>query len=363
MAKHLWKVALGGMLLAGPLLCVGTIGAGAAILTSTTTVTATPSSTTATAPVALKATVAAELVGGLLVTPAGSVTFSATAGDTTITLGSAKLSACLLSLLKCTATLTTSDIPTGTATVTASYPGDSLTGPSQGTVQVEVTTPPGIDPDSVVTNCDTSSTCNAPTVSATDGSAVLQVQGQTVSESDPGYQIGENLLSGTILDFSNEAGTSPCNSSLTGALGDVYEDSAGSPKVITYTLLGQAANQAWLATSGPSAEAPYSAVCYASQYPFYGFVPTNDIRSCPDLNAGGNEVIPATGQGMCLEETASNGSSVDPYVALLPSCTYDAPPCVSSDVTNFVSSVQVSSEVITIESPGGDPRIGRLGLP
>src|SRR5581483_3976155 len=115
----------------------------AGLLSTSTAVSATPSTSTEGAAVTLKATVKVLGLGGIGVTPTGSVTFTSTNGSATATLGSAPLTPCFLS--SCTATLVTSSIPVGTTSVKASYPGDSLSKASAGTAIVLVTpnTSPG----------------------------------------------------------------------------------------------------------------------------------------------------------------------------------------------------------------------------
>jgi hypothetical protein len=98
----------------------------------------TPESTTLTASVELAP------LGGLYVTPAGTVTFSATDYDgSVLQLGSAQLGTCLLTA--CTATLSTDafyvdepDLNSTSWTVTASYPGDLVAQPSSGKTTVTV---------------------------------------------------------------------------------------------------------------------------------------------------------------------------------------------------------------------------------
>jgi hypothetical protein len=105
----------------------------------------------------LTATVTAKPIGGLLVTPGGKITFTATdSNGDTLNLGSANLGACLLTIIKCTAKVTSNafyvasdeaDQTAGSTTwfVTASYPGQtllniSLAGSSSGAVEVTAVT-------------------------------------------------------------------------------------------------------------------------------------------------------------------------------------------------------------------------------
>ncbi len=110
----------------------------AGILPTSTTVQASASPVLVGTPVTLTAKVSVLGLGGLLVTPTGSVTFSATNGGPPVTLGSAGLSPCLVLLAPCTATLTTSALAVGPNTITASYAGDLLAAGSSRTTTVVV---------------------------------------------------------------------------------------------------------------------------------------------------------------------------------------------------------------------------------
>ena len=134
--------------LAVPVALVALVPAPAsAILPTTTTVTATPASAVKDSPVTLTATVGLSGIGGLLIAPTGQVNFSATVGGATVQLGSAQLpGGCLFTIVVCSATLTTTALPVGNVTVTASYVGDSLADPSQGTTQVTVAPSPPAHP-------------------------------------------------------------------------------------------------------------------------------------------------------------------------------------------------------------------------
>ena len=110
-----------------------------AIIPTTTSVTATPSSAVKGEAVALEATVSLSGLGGVLIAPSRQMNFSATTGSSTVSLGSATLpSGCLFTIRVCTATLTTTALPVGNVTVTATYVGDSIANTSSGTTQVTV---------------------------------------------------------------------------------------------------------------------------------------------------------------------------------------------------------------------------------
>jgi hypothetical protein len=111
----------------------------AAVLPTTTTLGVSNAQITAGDTVTLTATVKITGVGGLLVTPSGTVAYAATTpGGAVVQLGTAPVTGCLLTLSQCVSKLTTSALPVGTVTVTARYGGDAVTQPSSGTAQVNV---------------------------------------------------------------------------------------------------------------------------------------------------------------------------------------------------------------------------------
>jgi hypothetical protein len=161
------------------------------VLPSSTTVSASPSSSYAGTPVTLTATVGVLGQNGLGITPTGSVKFTSTNGSATVTLGSASLGSCLLT--QCTATLTTSSIPVGTVSVTASYPGDSLVGPSSGSTPVTVAPNPSPGSSSTVVcyagqPCDTGPVSTGQKTSA-DVSAPPSSSTQTLSATTTTQQL------------------------------------------------------------------------------------------------------------------------------------------------------------------------------
>ncbi len=117
---------------------------------TTTTLTVSNANVTQGDSVTLTASVAVAGTGGLVVTPSGSVTYSAVSPAGTVQLGSSPLAVgCTLS--PCTSTLTTTSLPVGDVVVTARYDGDSFTQPSSGTANVHVT-PRVVAPTLTATN-------------------------------------------------------------------------------------------------------------------------------------------------------------------------------------------------------------------
>lgn len=148
----------------------GAVAAGP--LATSTAVSATPSSSTEGTAVTLKATVKVLGLGGLGVTPKGSVTFTSSNGSASAVLGSAALSPCLLS--SCTATLVTSSIPVGTTSVKAAYPGDALSKASSGSalVLVVANSSPG---SSATVVCYAGQPCDTGTITSSNGTQTLDV--------------------------------------------------------------------------------------------------------------------------------------------------------------------------------------------
>src|SRR4051812_25046779 len=121
---------------AGP---VGANGGGHRADTGTT-LTATPSTSALGLPVTLKATVSFAPSGTR--TPTGLVYFGATNGHTAVYLGSAPVTGCSLVTHKCTATLVTTQLPSGYDLVGAAYAGNSFFEPSAGYTFVTVSAAP-----------------------------------------------------------------------------------------------------------------------------------------------------------------------------------------------------------------------------
>lgn len=116
-------------------------------LPTSTRLQASAATVTAGTPVTLVAKVSVLNLGGLIITPTGSVTFTASRGGPPTALGTATLSSGLSCLLTtCTATLSTAALPVGTNTITASYAGDLLSAASGGSTTVRVDPVPDTAP-------------------------------------------------------------------------------------------------------------------------------------------------------------------------------------------------------------------------
>jgi hypothetical protein len=287
------------------------------LLPTATTVSASPATSTAGDPVTLTATVSTLGLPGLGVTPTGSVAFTASDGSSTTSLGAATLGSCLLTT--CTASITTSAIPAGSTSVTASYAGDLLSAASSGSASITVAAPPDPEPEPDVeatVECGPEvQICTTPVIESTDGKTTL-----TVSSPGGNQTVYAALFDEGELDCPGRTDTPP------GAEAEFTNSSETSPKTVTYRL-----------TPGPAAKAmkaeykkhPDYLGCYGAPSPFNGF--TNGVFG------------PANPSG-------------DIYVAQLASCTFTdgARPCF--EVQNNAQFESNSGDMkILIHTPAGDP--------
>ena len=115
----------------------------AALLSTTTKLTSSATTIASGGNVHLTATVKTLGEGGFVVTPTGTVTFSATNGGPAVNLGTSTVTAnCLVLVTPCVATVDTTALPVGVDTVVAHYNGDTLSKPSSGTLSITVEEPP-----------------------------------------------------------------------------------------------------------------------------------------------------------------------------------------------------------------------------
>jgi hypothetical protein len=291
----------------------------AATIPSTTTVSASPSSGTAPVSVTLTAKVSDAVVGGLIVTPSGTVTFSYTNGSSSGTLGDGTLNSCLLSA--CTATLTTSALPAGTNTVLAQYNGDGLSAPSSGTTTVTLAAPPPPPPpppatptgNSASTTCDPGVYCQAAVVSSNNSNTmnVLSTPSSSQQTVTGLLENGKNLHCPQNTD------------NQTGALGTFSVSVGDTTKTVTYTGIGNNGRAMFKAYSAH----PTYAACFGSPTPFNGYV---------------------NGQPAPAQLVVNDGNL---YEAQLPNCGNPGavPPCF----TNQQNADGSDSYIIT--TPMGDP--------
>jgi len=185
MGRHLWRapsasstlqrasaLAITTTLVLGAWLLTAPPASAAGVLPSKTTLTASPVSSVAGTPVTLTAKVTVLGLGGLGVTPTGSVTFTATNGTASAPLGSAPLAPCLLT--PCTATLRTTGLPVGTTSVTGAYSGDALVAASAGSAAVTVAPKPNPGSSATVT-CFAGQPCDSGLIVGPTGSTTFDL--------------------------------------------------------------------------------------------------------------------------------------------------------------------------------------------
>jgi hypothetical protein len=243
-------IAAVGLSAAGPTAWLASASAAGGLSTSTS-VTAAPASSTVGQAVKLTATTGITALGGLGITPTGSVVF--TSGG--VTLGTGALGTCLLKA--CTATITTTALPRGADVVTATYPGDGLTATSFGvtTVTVIQTADSG---NQFTQTCTAGTPCDTGQIYADDGSSAIDV----AASASHGSDTIDTYLGGTAL---------PCSTPGAGDLGNYTVSATDVTKTITYTLVGSAADA--FNTAHPTQPPPH--VCYLATLPFAGYYPNN----------------------------------------------------------------------------------------
>jgi hypothetical protein len=256
--------ALAAVAVGGTAVALAPTATAAGLIPSTVTVTASPSSGTAPTSVTLTAKVAAAIVGGLIITPGGQVAFSYTSAAGSGALGSGTLGSCLLSA--CTATLTTSALPAGTNTVTASYAGDGVVAGNSGTTTVTLAAPPPPPPPPPPTPTGSSSTvtCNAgqycqAAVKTSNGANTMNVLS---SPSSTQQTVSGQLENGKKLHCPQNTDNQ------NGALGTFEVTVNDTTKTVTYTGYGNTASS-MLANYNRH---PDYAGCFGSVDPFNGFV-------------------------------------------------------------------------------------------
>ena len=198
-------------LAAGVALATPTPAQAAGPLPTSTQVQASASSVISGTPVTLVARVSVLNLGGLIITPTGSVAFTASTGGPAVPLGSATLSSGLSCLLTtCTATLTTTALPVGTNTVKASYTGDLLAAASSATTTVQVNPVPDTAPSApTLTATSQIGSIKLDWASASDGGQ--PITGYAISRSDaatgPFTELASGLPTGDFQDTTVVIGT------------------------------------------------------------------------------------------------------------------------------------------------------------
>jgi hypothetical protein len=276
---------------------LGSTANAAGLVASTTTVTA-PATATAGQSVTITAKVADAVVNGVVVLPSGNVTFSV--GSTV--LGTKTLS-CSTVLQACTASLTTSALPTGLDTITAAYAGDGTSQPSSGqtTVNVLPTAP-------ATQTCTEGQPCDAGTVYATDVSSSIDVQTSGGTTGGGTYTINEST-GGTSLSCQDSSGQP----------GNYLVSASDVATKITYQLIGNAADQ--FHTAHPTA----FYVCYGAPSQFAGstFNATNNEYEgvLPACNSGATNAPCEQSQSYVLGNGPGGANTETLVVLVSPSTT------------------------------------------
>ncbi len=227
--------------------------ASAAVLTTTTTVTASPATSVKGTAVTLTASVFLKPVGGVMLTPAGQVSFFAKNGAAQTPLGSAKLGTCLLTT--CKASITSTAIPAGTTSVQGVYSGDVVAGSSQGTAPVTVT-----DPSTQTVTCQANTSCQATaTVTSADGTTTLTV---TADPSASNQTVHADLVNGQQLHCPGDSDP------VLGGLGTFTSTATDAGKTIDYTGSGNVGAQMY---ANYAAHTLYVG-CFASDTQFMGYI-------------------------------------------------------------------------------------------
>jgi Big-like domain-containing protein len=290
-------------------------------LPSSTTLAVSPKSSVVGTTLTLTATVKVLNSNGLGITPTGSVTFTSTNGIQTVTLGSAPIGSCFLTT--CKATLKSAAAPIGTTSATASYPGDSLVGASQGSTPMTVTAPSTTSSNSTVIcyagqPCDTGKVQRTGSTTSADVSNSGSSNTQTLSAS----------VSSQTLHCASSGGDGPDGD------GD-DDDGVFTGDLVTFsgtaTDVGKTLKYTGTGTTGKTmkhnvSEHPSFAGCYGSPTPFHGY--TGGVYGSAPFNA-------------------TDGL----YEAQLPSCSSvgNQPPC-------FTNSSTSTSDTYTVSAPAGDPK-------
>jgi hypothetical protein len=290
-------------------------------LPSSTALSVSPASTTVGHSITLKATVKVLGLNGLGITPTGSISFSSkNAAGAVVNLGSAPISACLLTA--CTATLTTSAVPVGTVSATAVYAGDGLVGPSSKTAALTVAPNPTPGSATSVT-CYSGQPCDTGTLKSADSTTKLDVRADPSANSQT---VTASLGGGTLHCI---AGGTPDNDGddddgvFVGALATFSSTATDAGKTITYTGTG---------ATGTTMKHQYGehtqyAGCYGSPTPFKGY--THGVYGpAPFVAADGLYVA-------MLSNCANNGGAI---------------PCMTNQAG-------VGFDSYVIKAPAGDPKV------
>jgi hypothetical protein len=292
-------------------------------LPSSTTLAVSPQSSTAGTAVTLTATIKVLGINGLGITPTGTVTFtSKNSANQVVTLGTGTVGACLLTT--CYATLTTSSVPVGTVSATASYGGDNLVAPSSGSAALTVTQPTSPGTSSTVV-CYAGQPCDTGTMTSSDSTTQLDVK---TPASGNTQTLSGNLSSGTLHCYEPpEKGETPDGDDDDGVYVGALATFSSSATDVTKTITKTGTGTTGAIMKHQLAEHPTHAGCYASPKQFKGF--TGGVY-------GNAPFIAADGM----------------YEAILGTCTYthNVLPCMKG-----VAGTGTTYSYV-VSAPAGDPK-------
>lgn len=257
--------ALGGaVVLLASLSLAQAPAANAGVLPSSTTLSVSPSTSYVGTAVTMTSTVSLLGLPGLGITPTGTITFRYDAGTTHLTIGSNTVG-CLLTT--CTVSRSTSSLPAGSGTITATYSGDTVLAGSSTSAPVTVNYYPDPPPAQSASNgCGAGQTCTTPTIQVSDSNGNTDKLTVTASSSSGSQNVTAALTPGATLDCPLQSG----DSSTGQALATVNNTGADASKSVVYRIDGPAS----VTLHNNYANSTDRLVCFASPNPFNGWSPS-----------------------------------------------------------------------------------------
>jgi hypothetical protein len=203
---------------------------------------------------------------GLGITPAGTVTFKYDAGSTHITLGTSTIGSCLLTT--CTVSRTTSSLPAGSGTITATYSGDTLLAASSASSGVTVNYLPEPPPATSDSNsCGSGQACSTSEIQVSDGTNTDKLTVYAASSpSGQSQSVSGALTPGATLDCPLQAGDSDSGQ----AVATFDNTATDASKSVVYRVEGPAS----VTIHNNYANSTDRLVCFASPTPFNGHSPS-----------------------------------------------------------------------------------------
>jgi len=344
---HARRWAVAGALsavLAATTMYTATTATAEQFLTTSTSVTSSSAWVGQGQPETLTASVRITTVNSLGITPTGTVVFTTTSISGPMTINSAKLGHCVLTV--CTATIITKELPAGSDDITAFYLGDKASKPSQGQTEVNVT---GVLTGSSRT-CPALVVCTAKTPTYTDPNDGTQIiatmttrpsgQSHTINVAlVPNDSFSEcNVVFNTDTDLPRvDFGNSSTDAAISLTYDVIGTDAQGMADDFNYYL-----DQGWTPPMG----------CFVSTQPFNGWTQ----GSCDCESQPAPVYAPA---GSFLPE----GGAVTYYQAPLWPCasttpTANIPPCYNPPVITTNEANMVTEFKVTIQAPKTDPSYG-----